>query len=195
MFTLVCSGAFAALSAPPSTIKTKKFEGSLVRQGAQVNIRWSTWIDLPLATAKRRITSWASATKVIEDRTEFSIVHQATSKRPVRFRVKRKAPVFFIPDPTLLFDAHVTELKDGSFNVRWNLVEGLPKRATRSWTLAAQGDGTRVTHESEIEFPFSPPSALFDDNPDKQLREELERFRQAMGASRLSRTGPKAEKQ
>jgi hypothetical protein len=183
------------LAAPsPREVTTDALVGTALNDGPHMRMSWSSWVATPLATVRARMTDWARASKLVQDVLDFSLHHESQGERPARFQVKRKSPVFFIPNPTIVFDATHVERDDGSVVITWNAVEGPPKHARRTWTLKPEAGGTRVLHSSHIELPFDPPDFVFGNNPAEQLGDDVERFRLVVGAPQALRGPPAAKR-
>lgn len=180
----------AAQSDKPWVTK-RAYRGKAGRVGPMKSMQWEGWVKLPVDRVRERLSRWSRATELVEEGIEGKVLSPGGEGKPVRFRIKRKAPVFFMPDPEVVFEGAVDERKDGSVVVHWRLVEGMLKSGTRRWTLSAKHGGTHISYEERMELPVDPPSFVFDDEEAKEaLEREVERFRKFVGAKSMSREPP-----
>lgn len=174
----------------PTRVATSSFEGTVKVADDGRLTTWSAWFDAPIADVQARLTSWSDVSSLMENVVSHSATPLDPQAKTARLTLKRRSPAFFIPDPTLVFDAGVAEHDDGTATVTWRLIEGLPKRAERTWKLTPRDGGTLVQHTTHIVLPFEPPAFLLKEPPSETLRKDVEAFRTYVGAKESRATSP-----
>jgi hypothetical protein len=160
----------------------RDYTGTFKLEGAKIHATWSAWVDADLATVSRALRDWKAADKLMpRDPVTFEV--RRSDANSARLYVEQKSIAFFLPNPTLLFDASYSEHADGTKKVAWQLVEGLPKAFDKRWTLRSEGAGTRVDVKTMIQMPFKPPEFVAKKSPAVQIPTEVARFVRAVGAT------------
>ena len=136
---------------------------------ATSRMTWRAWFDVPADKALARLADWEKGRPFVDDAKAYSV--EKSTADGALLRVKKKAPLIFMPDPDVLFRATVKSEPGGGGTVTWTQVDGPARSMVRTWKVVPKAGGAWIEHETVLELPFSPPSFLFGDGAELLARQ------------------------